>query len=122
MAKRNTGTQLSDAPIVIGLGPGFRVGRDVDAVIETNRGHRLGRVLLSGEAEPNTGVPAPVDGRGAERVLRAPADGSLVAERQIGDFVAEGQVIARVAGELVVAPSPAVCEGLSSLGSSCTGG
>ncbi len=93
IAKRNTGTSLADAPIVIGLGPGFRGGVDVHAVVETNRGHRLGRVILDGEAEPDTGVPAPVDGHGADRVLRAPADGMFVGVHGIGDHVAANEVV-----------------------------
>lgn len=93
IAKRNTGTSLTDAPIVIGLGPGFRGGVDVHAVVETNRGHRLGRVILDGEAEPDTGVPAPVDGHGADRVLRAPADGLFVGVRGIGDHLAANEVV-----------------------------
>ncbi|HZP94957.1 MAG TPA: selenium-dependent molybdenum cofactor biosynthesis protein YqeB [Candidatus Limnocylindria bacterium] len=96
VAKRNTGTTLDDAPIVIGLGPGFRAGVDVHAVVETNRGHRLGRVILDGEAEPDTGVPAPVEGHGADRVLRAPADGVFVGVRGIGDRVAAGEVVGLV--------------------------
>lgn len=112
MAKRNLGTRLTDAPLVIGLGPGFRAGVDVHAVIETNRGHWLGRVLLRGEAEPNTGVPAPVAGRGAERVLRAPADGLFVGLRAIGDTVAEGDVLGHVGGVAVVAPFDGCLRGL----------
>lgn len=79
LAKRNLGTRMDMAPIVIALGPGFTAGEDAHAVIETNRGHNLGRVILSGEAEPDTGIPGEIGGRGAERVLRAPADGTLEA-------------------------------------------
>jgi xanthine dehydrogenase accessory factor len=84
MAKRNTGTRITDAPIVIGLGPGFTAGVDVHAVIETNRGHHLGRVILSGSAEPHTGVPGPTAGFTVERVLRAPCEGIFKGERRIG--------------------------------------
>lgn len=96
MAKRNTGTRLLDAPIVIGLGPGFRAPIDVHAAIETDRGHRLGRVILRGEAAPDTGMPAAVDGHAAERVLRAPADGVFVGDRDIGDAVRRGDVLGHV--------------------------
>lgn len=101
LAKRNTGTRMSDAPVVVGLGPGFRAGLDVHAVVETNRGHRLGRVILDGEAEPDTGVPAPVDGHGADRVLRAPADGVFVGTRPIGDRVVTGSIVGYVGDDPV---------------------
>ena len=94
MAKRNTGTKITDAPIVIGLGPGFTAGVDCHAVVETNRGHDLGRVILEGSAEPNTGVPGSVGGEGARRVLRAPAEGVFRAARAIGDLVQTGEVAA----------------------------
>jgi len=116
IAKRNTGTSRDDAPVVIGLGPGFRAGVDVHAVIETNRGHRLGRVLLCGEAEPDTGVPAPVDGRGAERVLRAPAGGVFTGVRRIGDRVAAGEVLGYVAGEPLLCPFDGCLRGLLQTG------
>jgi xanthine dehydrogenase accessory factor len=103
MAKRNTGTHRTDASVVVALGPGFRAGVDVHAVVETNRGHRLGRVILEGEAESDTGVPAPVNGHAADRVLRAPADGIFTALRGIGDRVAAGDVLGYVGDEPVVA-------------------
>lgn len=112
VAKRNIGTSISDAPLVIGLGPGFTAGLDVHAVVETNRGHYLGRVILDGQAEPNTGVPGLVGGHGVERVLRGPANGPLVPVRRIGDAVRQGEVIARVDGRDVVAPFDGVLRGL----------
>ncbi len=112
MAKQNLGTRITDAPVVIGLGPGFTAGRDVHAVVETNRGHYLGRVIVDGEAEPNTGVPGLIGGYGVERVLRGPADGELVPIRTIGDAVREGELIARVGGHPVVAPFDGVLRGL----------
>lgn len=112
MAKRNTGTRITDAPIVIGLGPGFTAGVDVHAVIETNRGHHLGRVILSGSAEPHTGVPAPTAGYTHERVLHAPCEGTFTGKRRIGDPVEAGEVVASVAGEPVVAKIPGVLRGL----------
>jgi xanthine dehydrogenase accessory factor len=113
MAKRNTGaTAITDAPIVIGLGPGFTAGVDVHAVIETNRGHHLGRVILSGSAEPHTGVPGSTAGFTVERVLRAPCDGTFTGKRRIGDAVEAGEVVASVAGEPVVAKVSGVLRGL----------
>ena len=75
VAKRNLGTHLSDASLVIGIGPGFYAGRDVHIVVETNRGHNLGRIISQGEAEADTKVPGIIGGFSSERVLRAPADG-----------------------------------------------
>ena len=96
MAKRNLGTQLDEADLVVGLGPGFVAGRDVHAVIETARGHYLGRVLLAGGAAPDTGVPGSIGGESARRVLYAPADGVFHALKRIGDPVAEGEMVAQV--------------------------
>jgi len=112
MAKRNTGTRITDAPIVIALGPGFTAGVDCHAVIETNRGHFLGRVILEGSAEPNTGVPGEVGGQTAKRVLRAPTDGVFHALRRIGDFVEEGEVVAQVDGEPVRSRLKGVLRGI----------
>jgi xanthine dehydrogenase accessory factor len=96
MAKRNTGTRLADAPIVIALGPGFTAGIDCHAVIETQRGHHLGRVYYRGAAQPDSGTPGDVGGQAARRVLRAPVDGTFRALRQIGDRVAAGEAIGQV--------------------------
>ncbi|MBV8085922.1 MAG: EF2563 family selenium-dependent molybdenum hydroxylase system protein [Chloroflexi bacterium] len=112
MAKRNTGTSRSDAPLVIGLGPGFVAGQDVHAVIETKRGHTMGRVLLNGSAAPNTGVPELIDGHTINRLLLAPASGTLSAERAIGDRVQAGDLVARVGGLPVVAGISGVVRGL----------
>jgi xanthine dehydrogenase accessory factor len=98
LAKRNTGTARGDAPLVIGLGPGFRAGTDVDVVIETNRGHNLGKVLEEGEAEPDTGIPGDIGGHTRERVLRAPAGGRFRGKKQIGDRIEKGEVVAEVGG------------------------
>ncbi len=116
VAKRNTGTHIDDAPIVIGLGPGLRAAVDVHAVIETNRGHRLGRVILDGEAEPDTGVPAPVGGRGAERVLRAPADGSFIGVAAIGDQVGADEIVGFVGNDAVPSPFAGCVRGLIQTG------
>jgi xanthine dehydrogenase accessory factor len=99
MAKRNLGTARGMAPLVVALGPGFEAGSDVHAVVETMRGHDLGRVIWRGRALPNTGTPGLVEGKGADRVLRAPIDGRLEACRAIGDRVEEGELVARVRGE-----------------------
>jgi len=112
LAKRNLGTTLFDAPLVIALGPGFVAGVDCHAVIETKRGHFLGRVIWQGAAEPDTGRPGSVQGHEADRVLRAPCDGQLIALAQIGDAVQEGQVLATVAGEPVRAPFDGVLRGM----------
>ena len=112
MAKTNTGTRLEDAPLVIALGPGFTAGVDCHAVVETNRGHDLGRVLWAGSAMANTGVPGEIGGRAAERVLRAPCAGRLHPLHAIGDRVEAGEVIATVNGEEVRAPFAGVLRGL----------
>jgi xanthine dehydrogenase accessory factor len=98
MAKHNTGTAAGDAPLVVALGPGFSAGADCHAVIETNRGHNLGRVIRQGGAEPDTGVPGELPGAGARagRVLRAPAAGCVEARVAIGDRVEAGAIVAHV--------------------------
>lgn len=94
LAKKNLGTHRGMADITIGLGPGFTAGEDVDAVIETMRGHNLGRVIEKGQAMPNTGVPGMIAGYGKERVIHAPTEGTWKGLCRIGDFVEEGQTIA----------------------------
>lgn len=96
LAKRNIGTHRGMAPLTIGLGPGFTAGEDVDVVIETMRGHNLGRIIRTGQAEKNTGIPGNVGGYTKERVLRAPCAGIFKAVRSIGDQVEKGAVIARI--------------------------
>lgn len=109
LAKRNLGTAIDWAPLVIGLGPGFFAGRDVHLVVETNRGHNLGRVFSEGEAEPNTGVPGEIGGYAEQRVLRAPQAGTFRYNgRRIGDVVEMNEVVA-FAGE---APVPAAIRGI----------
>ena len=97
MAKQNLGTKISDAPLVIGLGPGFRTREDVHVVIETNNSERLGQVILSGEAEVNTGIPVAVGGLTEERVLHSPNDGQFLTDKDIGEMVKTGDVVASVA-------------------------
>lgn len=87
---------MDHASIVIALGPGYEAGKDVHAVVETNRGHNLGRVYLEGGAEPNTGVPGTIGGYSSERLLRAPCAGMIYGLRQIGDTVQAGEKVAFV--------------------------
>ncbi len=96
LAKKNLGTSREMAPVVIGLGPGFTAGEDVDAVIETNRGHDLGRVIFSGTAAKNTGVPGNIDGYTHERVIRAPQAGVLRIVQDIGTIVNTGDCLATI--------------------------
>jgi xanthine dehydrogenase accessory factor len=112
IAKRNLGTTIHDAPIVVALGPGFTAGVDVHAVVETKRGHYLGRVILEGQAAPDTAVPGAVMGYKRERVLFSPAEGPFRAERHIGDRVTEGQVVAYVGDAPVKANISGVLRGL----------
>lgn len=112
LAKMNLGTGLNEASLVIGLGPGFRAGVDVHMVIETNRGHNLGRILLAGAAETNTGIPGDIGGYAQERVLRAPCGGSFTTGAEIGLLVGEGERIGAVADESVVAGITGVIRGL----------
>ncbi len=113
MAKRNTGTRRADAPLVIALGPGFTPGVDCHCVIETQRGHNLGRVLWNAPAEPNTGVPGEIGGKSSERVLRAPAAGRITSRKKIGDWVQQGEIVARVNGSEIRAPFDGVLRGLA---------
>ena len=99
LAKRNLGTRITDAPVVIGVGPGFTAGVDCHAVVETMRGHTLGRALYSGSPLPNTGIPGLIGGRSGERVLRAPADGIFEPRMEIGQLVQEGEIAATVNGK-----------------------
>ena len=99
LAKRNLGTCITDAPVVVGVGPGFTAGEDCHAVVETMRGHTLGRVIYRGSALPNTSIPGLVGGFAGERVLRAPADGILHQLADIGVTVSEGDVVATVEGQ-----------------------
>ena len=112
MAKRNIDTTQDQAGLVIGLGPGFVAGADCHAVVETKRGHWLGRVIWDGSAEPNTGTPGIVAGKGAERVLRAPVAGRVSWKHRIGDIVDSGDQIGSVADVPVEVPFTGVLRGL----------
>ena len=94
IAKTNIGTKITDADIVIGVGPGFEAGVDCHAVVETKRGHNLGRVIWSGSAYPNTGVPGNIGGYTVERIIRATVDGVFKAKVSIGDYVKAGDLVA----------------------------
>lgn len=112
LAKKNLGTAMGHAPLVIALGPGFSAGKDAHFVVETNRGHRLGRLLTSGGAQPNTGVPGPVKGITADRVLRAPCDGLWENRKNIGDLVRKGEVVGLVRGRPVASKIDGILRGL----------
>lgn len=112
MAKVNTGTTSDDAPLVVALGPGFTAGLDCHAVVETNRGHDLGRVLWQGPAEPDTRLPGEVGGYRGARVLRSPADGFVHGHVAIGSIVEEGQIIAHIDGIPIAAPFGGVLRGM----------
>ena len=112
LAKRNLGTRKDQAPLVIGLGPGFTAGEDVDVVIETKRGHNLGRVYYHSQAAPDTGVPGEVGGESKRRLLRAPAKGKIVPLHQIGDLVKAGEIMAEVEGVPLKAEISGVLRGL----------
>lgn len=104
LAKKNLGTKITDAPCVIGVGPGFTVGVDCHAAVETMRGHTLGRVITEGSPIPNTNIPGLIGGFAGERVLRAPADGIFHQVLHIGDSVQQGNVAGTVNGE------PMICQ------------
>jgi xanthine dehydrogenase accessory factor len=122
LAKRNLGIFRADAPLVIALGPGFTAGRDCHVVIETNRGHNLGRLIASGEAEANTGITGDISGFTAERVLRAPQDGLFTSDRQIGDLVSRGAVVGRVGSVEVTSRIDGIVRGLIRPGMAVTKG
>lgn len=112
MLKKAIDCTLDMAPIVIGLGPGFVAGQNCHAVVETDRGFDLGRVIYNGSPHAHTGVPAPVDGVSLDRLLRSPADGVFAARCRISDTVKAGQVVGRVAGVSVVSRIEGIVRGL----------
>ena len=111
MAKRNIDTSIDDADVVVALGPGFTAGVDCHAVVETMRGPNLGRVVWTGQAQPDTGTPAELGGRSADRVVRAPADGTVEWRIAIGDSVSGGQPLGEVGDATVRAPFDGVVRG-----------
>ena len=112
IAKRNLGTDKSNAPLVIGMGPGFNAGADVHVVIETNRGHNLGKLIFEGPAERNTGVPGTIGGFNIERVLRAPCAGIFKSQKDIGYLVAKGEQIAQVSGVPILSKIDGIIRGM----------
>lgn len=122
LAKRNLGTSMADAPLVIALGPGFTAGTDCHIVIETNRGHDLGRLIYTGMAAANTGIPGDIASYTKERVLRAPVEGTFTTEKQIGDHVRKGEVIGVVGSAEVVSQLDGILRGLIRPGSAVSKG
>ena len=122
LAKRNLGTRMQEADLVIGLGPGYSAGNDVHMVIETNRGHSLGRIITAGPAEPNTGIPGSIGGFAEERVLRAPIDGKFTARRSIGDHVKADEIVGFVQETAVRTKIEGVMRGLIRSDTSVTNG
>lgn len=116
LAKRNLGTRITDAPVVIGVGPGFTAGLDCHAAVETMRGHTLGRALYTGSPLPNTNIPGLIGGFAGERVLRAPADGSFREALRIGDRVRAGNVAGWVGDVPMVCTLDGVLRGLLATG------
>ncbi|MCT4592877.1 MAG: selenium-dependent molybdenum cofactor biosynthesis protein YqeB [Anaeromicrobium sp.] len=112
MAKKNMGTSIEDAPIVIGIGPGFEASVDVHAIVETMRGHDLGRVIYEGKPKNDTGVPGPIGGYDKERLLRSPCHGEVITNSNIGDLVKKGQIIGEVQGKEIRAQIDGVLRGL----------
>jgi len=112
MTKSAPSLPLNSASMMVGLGPGFTAGTDVHAVVETNRGHHMGRVYWEGSAQPDTGVADPVNGKDVERVLRAPADGRFEPMAEIGSLVASGAQLAEINGVPIVAAFDGALRGL----------
>ena len=112
LAKKNLGTTPGDAKLVIALGPGFMAGRDAHVLVETNRGHNLGRLIVEGETEPNTGIPGAINNVTRQRVLRAPADGVFRNVKNIGDSVKSGDIVGHVGDSRVTAEINGVLRGL----------
>ena len=112
LAKRNLGTQLHDAPVVVGVGPGFTAGHDVHAVVESKRGHYLGKVIMEGSAFADTGVPGDIGGYTTQRIVRAPCQGLFRGVAQIGDQVRAGDIVAFVDNQPVVADITGILRGL----------
>ena len=135
IAKKNINTKIDDAPLVIGVGPGFTAGVDCnavgpgftagvdcDAVIETKRGHTLGRVIREGSAIPNTGIPGNIGGETIRRLLKAPIDGVFHPAKEIGDIVIRGVIVGYVDGVPVSAQTAGMIRGLLQDGVPVTAG
>jgi xanthine dehydrogenase accessory factor len=123
MLKRESDMSRDIAPFVVGLGPGFRAGIDAHAVVETQRGHDLGRVIYEGSAEPHTGVPGEIQGFRSERVVRAPGSGRFRSEISLGAVVEKGTILGKIDGKVaVVAPIAGLVKGLIADGTEVGGG
>lgn len=122
IAKKNLGTKIEDAPIVIGVGPGFTAGEDCHCVVETKRGHYLGKCIYEGSAIANTGVPGDIGGYTKERILRAPCDGLFEPALEIGSIVEAGDICGYVDGQAMVSLIPGVVRGLLQSGVKVTAG
>ena len=122
LAKKNLGTSIDDAPVVIGVGPGFTAGEDCHCVIETKRGHYLGRCIYEGSAIANTGVPGEIGGYTSDRLLRAPAEGIFEPFAAIGDLIEDGAVCGYVNGIPMNSQIAGVVRGLLQPGVSVTKG
>ncbi len=112
LAKKNTGTTMTDATVVVGVGPGFTAGADVHRVVETLRGHDLGRVIVCGSAHPDTGIPGDIGGYTTERLVKAPCAGTFRPVKRIGDLVTVGEVLGFVDGVEVSSSIAGVLRGL----------
>lgn len=122
IAKRNTGTAIEHAPLVIGVGPGFYAGRDCHYVVETKRGHDLGRVITKGAAIPNTGIPGEVGGFTAKRLIKASTEGIFKAMVSIGELVEEGDLVAESGGKPIRAEIKGIIRGMLVSGIGVTAG
>jgi len=122
LAKKNLGTKIDDAPLVIGLGPGFEAGKDVDVVVETCRGHFLGSLIYKGKPLPNSNIPGNIDGFTIERVLRSPVAGTFTTNHKIGDIVEKGDVVCEVDKKPVCAKISGMIRGLLNEGLQVTEG
>ena len=112
IAKENLGTKIEDAPVVVALGPGFTAGKDCDCVVETQRGHNLGRPIYRGRAAENTGIPGNIAGHTADRIIRSVCDGTFTPKTEIGRLVKAGDVVATVDGQPIFAAIDGVVRGL----------
>ncbi|EJT6341099.1 selenium-dependent molybdenum cofactor biosynthesis protein YqeB [Clostridium perfringens] len=112
LCKKNIGTNRSMADITVALGPGYIAGKDVDIVVETNRGHNLGRLIFNGSAAKNTGVPGIIEGFGIERVIYSPCEGNIEIIKDIGSIVEEGETICIVGDKYVRASLTGVIRGM----------
>ncbi len=112
IAKRNLGTSIGDGRIVIGVGPGFEAGKDVHYVIESKRGHYVGKVLDKGSAIANTGLPGNIGGYTKERIIRAPKEGIFKGKVNIGDVVEKGDIVGFVDETPILAQMPGIIRGM----------